>query len=73
MHTKLGDVLRKQSEYDGAESEYNEALRIDPDNTKAMSGLADTFESTERADEAVSEMEKIETLVRWQMRWRWSW
>lgn len=61
MHTKLGDVYTKQSDFDNAEVEYNEALKIRPEFPKALSGLASTYESTGRNEDALEIMNRMET------------
>ena len=61
MHTKLGDVYTKQSDFDNAEVEYNEALKIRPEFPKALSGLASTYESTGRNEDALEIMDRMET------------
>ncbi len=63
MHTKLGDVYCRQDNYDEAETEYNVALAIKPDYTKAMSGLAGTYETTGRLDEALELAERMEVVA----------
>lgn len=63
MHTKLGDVYCRQDNYDEAEMEYNVALAIKPDYTKAMSGLAGTYETTGRLDEALELAERMEVVA----------
>ena len=63
MHTKLGDVYCRQDNYDDAETEYNVALAIKPDYTKAMSGLAGTYETTGRLDEALELAERMEVVA----------
>ncbi|WP_407398713.1 tetratricopeptide repeat protein [Treponema sp.] len=62
MHTKLGDVYSRQDNFDSAEDEYNAALSITPDFKLAMSGLANTYESTGRIEEALEMAEKMEYL-----------
>ncbi len=61
MHTKLGDVYTKQSDFDNAEVEYNEALKIRPEFLKALSGLASAYESTGRSEDALEIMDRMET------------
>lgn len=60
MHTKLGDVYTRQSDFDNAEAEYNEALKICPEFPKALSGLASAYESTGRNEDALEIMERME-------------
>lgn len=60
MHTKLGDVYTKQSDFDNAEVEYNEALKIRPEFPKALSGLASAYESTGRNEDALEIMGRME-------------
>ncbi|MGN0728861.1 tetratricopeptide repeat protein [Treponema sp.] len=60
MHVKLGDVYTRQSDFDNAEFEYNEALKIRPEFPKALSGLANTYESSGRNEDAIEIMERME-------------
>ncbi len=61
LRTKLGDVFRKQSDYDSAEHEYTEALSVSPNFKGALSGLADTYEQTGRNEDALGVMTRMET------------
>lgn len=63
MHTKLGDVYSKQSKYDSAEDEYHEALRISPEYVKALSGLANAYESVGRSSDAIEVMDRVESIA----------
>ncbi|MBQ0039845.1 MAG: tetratricopeptide repeat protein, partial [Treponema sp.] len=63
MHTKLGDVYCRQDNYDEAENEYNAALSISPDYIRALSGLASAYEATDRVDEALEVMDRLEVVA----------
>ena len=63
MHTKLGDVFNHQDDYENAESEYNSALSYSPDYVQALSGLAATYEATDRDEDALKLMEKAEDIA----------
>ena len=62
MHTKMGKVYAQQESYDNAENEFNEALSLAPENTDALSNLADVYELDGKILDALHTMEKYEQL-----------
>lgn len=62
MHTKMGHVYTQLDSLSEAESQYNEALSLEPENTEALSGLADAYESDGKVLEALQTMETYEKL-----------
>ncbi len=62
MHTKLGNVYVRQSDFPDAEEEYNAALEIAPESTSALSGLAEAYEADGKLQKAIETMEKYERL-----------
>ena len=62
MHTKMGHVYTQLDSLSEAESQYNEALSLEPENTEALAGLADAYESDGKVLEALKTMETYEKL-----------
>ena len=62
MHTKMGHIYSQLDSFTEAESQYTEALALEPDSTEALSGLADAYESDGKIMEALHTMEKYENL-----------
>lgn len=51
--TIRADFLRENDRFDEAEKEFNEALKLDPDNDLAVIGLAKVFRKKSKLDQAV--------------------
>lgn len=60
IYSKYGDVCYRQGDYKNAETHYNEALDICQESKRALIGLAKTYEKTERYDESLGIMSRVE-------------
>lgn len=60
MHIKMGKVYSTQSDFENAESEYKSALDIEPKNSKALSGLAESQENLGKLEDAELTMNRWE-------------
>lgn len=60
MHTSLGTVYTRQSDFKNAKGEYKEALSSDENYDPALTGLANAQEQLGENDEAVATMQKVE-------------
>ncbi len=60
IYSKYGDVCYRQGDYKNAETHYNEALDIRQESKRALIGLAKTYEKTERYDESLGIMSRLE-------------
>lgn len=62
VFSKFGDVCYRQGDYKNAEVHYNEALDLRQESKRALMGLARTYAKSERLDESLGVMSRIEDL-----------
>lgn len=60
MYSKLGDAYFAQSDYEGAKTEYDNALEIEHEYVPALSGLTDSYERMDMLDEACNTVAVLE-------------
>jgi tetratricopeptide (TPR) repeat protein len=59
LHTKFGDILRKQGEYDEAVANYRKAISIQPKYIQAMYGLVIVYSSSQEYAKALDVLQHI--------------
>jgi tetratricopeptide (TPR) repeat protein len=58
-HTNLGAVYAGKGQYDLAEAEFREALRLDPGSPQALSGMALLHEARGEPEKALDELRRL--------------
>jgi TolB-like protein/DNA-binding winged helix-turn-helix (wHTH) protein len=61
-HAAMGNALREDWDWPGAEREFQQALLLDPDNVTAHQWYGDYFDCLGQSDKAIAEMKRAQSI-----------